>query len=129
MCIVYSNDEGLDGIYTDYEEALKAYEGAKSDLERYVRENGEFSTDELVVIARIDKQFFSIDTFKPVMKEDEQGNEVDTGDTYWNFKELDYTTKEKTHRDRLRESGYPEHLLDRMSDEECEGECEAVGIV
>lgn len=91
MWIVYSNDQGMEGIYADYCDALDAYEKSKSDLERYVREDGEFSTDELVVIAKIEKQFYSFDTFKPVMQEKDDGSEQETGDSYWDFKEDDYT--------------------------------------
>lgn len=63
----------------------------KKDLEQYVREDGEFSGDEMIVIAQVEKRFYSDDTLKPVLKEDDNGNECDTGDAYWEFREVDYT--------------------------------------
>lgn len=43
--------------------------------------------------------------------------------------QLSVSSDDNEYRELLRKNGYPEHLLDRMSDEECEAECEAVGIV
>ncbi|UED78093.1 hypothetical protein [Brevibacillus sp. DP1.3A] len=91
--IVWDNEDGLIGTYESYDDALKDYENAKSAVERYVREEGEFSTDEEVIIAKIQKHFYSHDTEKAVMKYDEDDNEVPTGDTYWDFTEDDYTKR------------------------------------
>lgn len=93
MWIVYTHDEGLDGIYDSYEEALRSYESHKEAIKDYVQSDGEFSTDELVVLAKVEKHLYSADTFNPVTKEDADGNEVATGDTYWEFKEDDYTQR------------------------------------
>ncbi|TQR29417.1 hypothetical protein [Brevibacillus brevis] len=43
--------------------------------------------------------------------------------------QLSVFSADSEYRKLLRKNGYPEHLLDRMGDEECEGECEAAGIL
>lgn len=43
--------------------------------------------------------------------------------------QLSVSSDDSEYRKLLLKNGYPEHLLYRMSDEECEAECEAVGIV
>lgn len=35
---------------------------------------------------------------------------------------------EKTYRDLLRECNYPEEVLANMTDEDCEGECDVIGV-
>lgn len=43
--------------------------------------------------------------------------------------QLSVSSEDNEYRQLLRKSGYPEHILSKMSDMDCEGECEAVGIV
>ncbi|TQK41950.1 hypothetical protein FB479_11651 [Brevibacillus sp. AG162] len=43
--------------------------------------------------------------------------------------QLSVSSYENEYRELLRKNGYPERVLDQFSDEDCEGECEAVGIV
>lgn len=87
MWMVHTYDEGLIGIFDTYEEALKEYKIQKEAVEDYVRGENEFSSDECVVLAKVEKHFYSYDTKKPVMIEDDEGNEQPTKDTYWDFKE------------------------------------------
>ncbi|UED77491.1 hypothetical protein [Brevibacillus sp. DP1.3A] len=42
---------------------------------------------------------------------------------------LSVSSDDSEYRELLRKNGYPEHVLALFSDEDCEGECEAVGIV
>jgi hypothetical protein len=85
MWIVYDWSDGLIGIFDNYEEAEKQYQGYKEHNQTYT--DGEFDGEEEVILAKIDKRFFARDTGKPVMKEDEEGNEVPTKDTWWEWKE------------------------------------------
>ncbi|KMZ42534.1 MULTISPECIES: hypothetical protein [Bacillales] len=43
--------------------------------------------------------------------------------------QLSVSSDGNEYRELLRKNGYPERVLDKLSDDECEGECEAVGIV
>ena len=43
--------------------------------------------------------------------------------------QLSVSSDESVYRKLLRKNGYHEHVLERFSDEDCEGECEAVGII
>ncbi|MBG9945240.1 hypothetical protein ABE237_13545 [Brevibacillus formosus] len=43
--------------------------------------------------------------------------------------QLSVSLEDNECRELLRKNGYPEHVLDQFSEEDCEGECEAVGIV
>lgn len=43
--------------------------------------------------------------------------------------QLSVSSDDSEYRELLRKNGYPEKVLDKLSDYECEGECEAVGIV
>jgi hypothetical protein len=69
---------------------MKEYEKCKERQEEWLYQNGEFSGDERVILAEVKKHFYSDDTGKPVIKEDDSGNEVLTGDTYWEFKEDEF---------------------------------------
>lgn len=87
MWMVFAYDEGLIGIFDTYEDALKEYKIQKESVEDYVRGENEILSDECVVLAKIEKHFYSFDTNQPVMVEDDEGNEQYTNDTYWDFKE------------------------------------------
>ncbi|AWX56907.1 hypothetical protein AB432_018460 [Brevibacillus brevis] len=43
--------------------------------------------------------------------------------------QLSVSSADSENRNLLQKNGYPEWVVDSFSDEECEGECEAVGIV
>ncbi|GED55776.1 hypothetical protein EDM54_24200 [Brevibacillus borstelensis] len=47
----------------------------------------------------------------------------------WMHTCLSVTSDNSEYRQLLRKNGYPERVLDKLSDEECEGECDAVGII
>lgn len=90
MWMVYDNENGLVGVFDEYDEALSKYEKCKATCEDWVHEDGEFSTDETVILAKVEKYLYSYDTGDPVKEENENGEEVNTGDTYWDFKEIAY---------------------------------------
>jgi uncharacterized protein YbaR (Trm112 family) len=85
MWMVYDWSDGLVCIVDSYEEAEKQYQEYKKLSQTY--HDGEFDGAEEVIIAKIDKRFYARDTEKPVMLEDEEGNETPTGDTWWEWKE------------------------------------------
>lgn len=77
--IVHDYEEGLVMITDDHEEAEREYELYKEETTDYVRNKGEFSGDERVILARIEKDFHSFDTGEPV--------EGESKETYWDTKE------------------------------------------
>jgi hypothetical protein len=85
MWLVWSNDDGIIITTENKEEAIEEYEKAK----QYYKDSfdGEFYGDEHVILAKIEKQFYSYDTKEPVTEEDDEGNEIETGDTYWDWRE------------------------------------------
>ncbi len=85
MWIVYSDIDGMSLMTDDKEKALKEYE----ELKRHYKDSfdGEFSTDEQVVLAKVERNFYSADTGERVVEEDENGEEYLTKDTYWDWKE------------------------------------------
>lgn len=87
MWMVYENEEGLVCVTDNYDEALTTYKRCKENQEDWVRGEGEFSTDETVILAKVERYLYSVDSGKIVMEEDEEGNESPTKDTYWEFKE------------------------------------------
>ncbi|RYI30479.1 hypothetical protein EVU96_08685 [Bacillus infantis] len=87
MWIVYEYENGVVYQGDNYEEAVKEYESYKEQTKDWVAQDNEFTSDENVILAKVEKHFYSQDTNKPVMEEDEKGNEYPTKDTYWEFKE------------------------------------------
>jgi hypothetical protein len=87
MWIVYDWSDGFVGEYDNYEEALKVYKELCKLNKDYVSNDGEFDGSEQTILARIDKQMYSYDTKKPVIKENDNGEDVETKDTYWDWKE------------------------------------------
>ena len=87
MWIVYDNEEGLLGIYDKYEEALSDYEKCKDSQIDYVRGEGEFTAEERVILAEVKKHFYGYETDKKVIGCDENGEEFETADNYWDWKE------------------------------------------
>ena len=90
MWLVYDNENGLVGIFDKKEEAEKEYQHSKKLMKDYVDIDGEFVRGERLVLAKVEKQMYSYDTKEPVIEEDEEGNEYETKDTYWNWKEESY---------------------------------------
>lgn len=88
MWIVWDDEQGLVCTTGDYEEALKVYERCKESAKEYARSNGEFTGEEDIILAKVDKRFHSYDTLKPVIKEDENGETIETDDTYWDWDEI-----------------------------------------
>jgi hypothetical protein len=85
MWMVWCHDDGLVIITENKELAEQKYEETK----KWYKDSfdGEFTTDEHVVLAKVEKQFYSHDTGEEVFEEDEDGNEVETIDTYWGWNE------------------------------------------
>ncbi|MEF2965060.1 hypothetical protein V3851_04385 [Paenibacillus sp. M1] len=77
--VVFSHEEGLIGIFDNYDEALKEYKDSKDAYENYVYENGEHDPNEDIILAAINKRFYSYDTKNPT--------EDSATTTYWDFKE------------------------------------------
>jgi hypothetical protein len=90
MWMVYDSNEGLVCVTEDYNEALKEYEDYKENHKNYVAKYGEYEGDERVILAEVKKNFFCYDTKKPVVEFDDDDNEIDTGDTYWDWKEQEF---------------------------------------
>ncbi|MDF2854254.1 MAG: hypothetical protein K0Q87_105 [Neobacillus sp.] len=85
MWMVWSHDNGLVLTTDNKQEAEKVYDEEKQWYKNSF--DDEFTTDEHVVLAKIEKQFYSEDTKQPVYEEAEDGEEIETGDTYWDWKE------------------------------------------
>lgn len=90
MWIVYDNEEGLLGIYDNYDEALNDYEKCKASQKDYVQGEGEFTTDETVILAKVEKHFYGYETDKKFLDYDENGEEFETDDNLWDWKEDRY---------------------------------------
>lgn len=90
MWIVWDDQDGMMGIFDKYEESLAEYESCKANVRDCVQDDNEFSGDERVVLAKIEKQLYSYDTKNPVMVEGNDGKELPTADTYWDLKEDTY---------------------------------------
>ena len=76
--IVWDNENGDEIITDNYEEALEVYEKCKDFQESLMLDNGEFTTEERVILAEIKKDFYS--GFSHI---DDEGQEI------WDFKERD----------------------------------------
>ena len=57
--IVWDYDGGLQIITNNYDEALKVYESCKQNCINYVSKQREFDGDENIILAEIDKNFYS----------------------------------------------------------------------
>lgn len=77
--VVFSHENGLIGIYDDYDKAVADYEEQKKEYEEYVDNSGEHDENEDIILAVIDRRFYSYDT-KTLIEQDE-------GQTFWDFKE------------------------------------------
>jgi hypothetical protein len=86
MWLVYDWSDGLVGIFEHYSMAKKEYEAYVELNKREL--DDEFYGDELVVLARVERQLFSYDTKKAVIKFDENGQEYKGDSTYWDWKEV-----------------------------------------
>jgi hypothetical protein len=84
MWMVWSDDQGLCGIFDNRDEALKEYESLmESHIDSF---DGEFAGEERVVLSKIERQLYCYDTRRPVV----DGDGVKTGDTYWDWDEDKY---------------------------------------
>lgn len=90
MWIVYDNEEGLVGVYDNHDEALKEYTKCKNAQMDWVHEEGGFSTDETVILAKVEKHFYGYETDKKAIDYDENGEEFETDDNCWDWKEDTY---------------------------------------
>lgn len=90
MWIVYNNIDGVYRLFDNRKDAEKEYQEVKEQMKDYVDIDGMFSRKERLVLAKVQKQTYSYDTKEPVMEEDEEGNEIETKDTYWGWKEENY---------------------------------------
>jgi hypothetical protein len=80
MWLVYDSEEKLYIVTDDYEEAKSEYERLKESWKDYVSKYGEFSGDERVILAKIEKDFYPYETHKKTPE----------GDNYWDWKEEIY---------------------------------------
>ena len=87
MWIVYDNEEGLLGVYDNYDEALSDYEECKKSQMDYVQREGEFTTEERVILAEVKRHFYGYETDKKAVDIDENGEEIETEDNLWDWKE------------------------------------------
>lgn len=88
MWIVYDNEEGLLGVYDNYDEALSDYEKCKESQKDYVQSEGEFTTDEEVILAEVKRHFYGYETDKKAVDFDKKnGEEFETNDNLWDWKE------------------------------------------
>lgn len=87
MWMVYDSEEGVVLITDKYDEAQKVYEEHVGIAKQFVQEEGEFITDDEVILSEVKKRTYPHDTKKPVVIEDEDGTEIKTGETYWDWKE------------------------------------------
>lgn len=62
MWLVYDSEEGVVVITDSYEEALTVYESYKEELRNFVDNEGEFTGEERVSLARIERDFYSYET-------------------------------------------------------------------
>lgn len=86
MWMVWSNDSGLIVITNNKVEAMKEYEKEKQWY-KYSFDH-EFYGDKRIVLAKVERDFYSHDTGNPVIDYDDEGNEVErNGETYWDWKE------------------------------------------
>ena len=88
MWMVWSKEEGLIITTNDREKAEKEYEESKKWYKDTF--DDEFTTDEHVILAKVESQFYSEDTGETVYEEDEDGNKIPTKDTYWDWREKTY---------------------------------------
>lgn len=79
MWIVVTNEEGLIGVYENYSEAFKEYEEQREALDEYCLSWGEYDGEERVVLAKVERQYYSYDTKEPTKEDNET--------TYWDIKE------------------------------------------
>lgn len=86
MWIVYDNEEGLLGVYDKYEEALSVYEKCKDSQRDYVQDEGEFTTDETVILAEVKRHFYGYKTDKKAIDYDENEEEFETKDYLWDWR-------------------------------------------
>lgn len=88
MWLVWSYDDGVTMITVDKDKAIKEYEELKqSYIDSF---DGEFNGDEHVILAKVEKRFYCADTGEPMIDYDDNGNEFETGDTYWDWREDEY---------------------------------------
>ena len=97
--MVYDNEDGLIGIFDSYEKALHEYNLCKEVQKEYVQRNNEFTTDEIIVIAKVERQFYGYETNEKVVDYDENGEEFETVDNSWDWKE---DTNELNHNELSR---------------------------
>jgi len=89
MWLVWSSADDICNLFKNKEDAIKEYERAKKWHEDMF--DGEFDGDEHVVLAKVEKNFYSGDTGEPVVDYDEDGNEYEKDDeTYWGWHEDTY---------------------------------------
>lgn len=88
--MVYDSEDGLVGIYDDYNEALIDYEKYKQIQKEYVQNAAEFTCDERVILAEIKKYLYPYETNNKAIGYDKDGNEIELDENIWDWKELNY---------------------------------------
>lgn len=87
MYMVYDNEDGLVGVYRTYSEANEAYKKCVEFQHNEFADEGWVTGEERVILAKVYKQLRPHDTKEPVMQEDENGDEIESLETYWELKE------------------------------------------
>ncbi len=76
LWMVYDSEENLVCI-ADYDTALKEYEKCKQEQENWVLENNEFTCEERVILAKVEKDFYPTCI----------GNDEESNQEIWDFVE------------------------------------------
>ncbi|OAK70077.1 hypothetical protein [Lederbergia galactosidilytica] len=90
MWMVYDFEDGLVGIFEDKIKAVKEYKAYVESAKEYVDREGQFSLDERVILAKVERQIYGYETDEKATGYDENGEEFETGDNLWDWKEEIY---------------------------------------
>ncbi len=87
MWIVYDSVDGLVGIFDNYEEAIREYAGCVNTQKDLVSDEGWFTLDENVILAKVVRHLYGYETNEKAVTYDENGEEIETEDNLWDWKE------------------------------------------
>ncbi len=87
MWIVYDYEDGLVGIFEDNVKAQEEYEACVNNAKEYVERDGQFNLDERIILAKVERQTYGHETDEKVIEYDDNGEEMETDENYWGWKE------------------------------------------
>ncbi len=90
MWIVYDSDRQETEVVDNYEKALAIYKEYIDDNYEYVAGEGEFTLNESVYIAKVEKHYYPYETDEKRVATDENGEEYETDELLWDWKEDEY---------------------------------------